>query len=345
MIDWVDFVAPLRHEFGLGSPFYNGEVMSTKANGELDWGVFKRMSFEGSHSANIQVRSAQMDDGRQAIRVSGNLVKWFQGHNVFGTNNLRGLVLDSLAQILHIGKIVPDASDVEAWKIGDIDLLRVDDTDSFQFGTLPRVLNALRSLDATANLKFRGRGSYNGHSLLFGKGSRHWSLTFYAKGAELDKHKLPLALASTPLREHADGLLRTELRLLSMHLKRIGMDKLSAWGENTAIEVHRKHLEQLSISDSIMLDPDNLEQLTPRLRAAYQLWRDGHDLRAMFPRNTFYRYRTELVKLGIDIAVKQDREETNVIPIRTVLVGQRVNVPDWALNTSMYFEPRIAAFG
>jgi II/X family phage/plasmid replication protein len=180
---------------------------------------------------------------------------------------------------------------------------------------------------------------------LFGKGSRHWSLTFYAKGAELDKHKLPLALASTPLREHADGLLRTELRLLSMHLKRIGMDKLSAWGENTAIEVHRKHLEQLSISDSIMLDPDNLEQLTPRLRAAYQLWRDGHDLRAMFPRNTFYRYRTELVKLGIDIAVKQDREETNVIPIRTVLVGQRVNVPDWALNTSMYFEPRIAAFG
>ena len=100
MIDWVDFVAPLVHDEGQGSPFYAGEVMSTTAAGELDWGIFKRMQMLGSHSATIQVRSARMADGRQAVRVSGNLVKWFQGHNIFGTNDVRGLVLESLSKVL-----------------------------------------------------------------------------------------------------------------------------------------------------------------------------------------------------------------------------------------------------
>lgn len=343
MIDWVDFVAPLTHEMGTSSPFYAGEVMATNAAGELDWGIFKRMALEGSHSAKIQIRSAAMDDGRQAVRVSGNLVKWFQGHNIFGTDNLSGLVLETLNRVLAEGGITATPEELQSWKEGDIELLRVDVTQSSDFGTLPRVFNALRSLDATANLKFRGRGQFNGHSLLFGKGSRHWSLTLYSKGAEIEKHKLPYDLAITSLTEHAQGLLRMECRLLSMHLKRLNLDNLASWGDNTAIEVHQNHLEQLSISDTTMLEPASLERLKPQLRAAYQLWKDGHDLRGMFSRPTFYRYRTQLLALGVDISVRQDREESNVIPIRTVLIGKAATVPDWAVNSPLYFEPRFNA--
>ena len=343
MIDWVDFVAPLAHEVGTSSPFYAGEVMATTATGELDWGIYKRMALEGSHSAKIQIRSAAMDDGRQAVRVSGNLVKWFQGHNIFGTDDLAGLVLETLSRVCIEGGITATPDEIQAWKAGDIELMRVDVTQSTDFGTLPRVFNALRSLDATANLKFRGRGQFNGHSLLFGKGSRHWSLTLYSKGAEIEKHKLPHSLAETSLTAHAQGLLRMECRLLSMHLKRLNLDKLSSWGDNTASEVHQKHLEQLSISDTTMLEPASLEQLKPQLRAAYQLWKDGHDLRGMFSRPTFYRYRTQLLALGVDISVRQDREESNVVPIGVVLVGKPVGIPDWAVNSPLFFEPRYNA--
>lgn len=344
MIDWVDFIAPLVHETGIGSPFYAGEVLSVQPSGDLDWGVYKRMEMEGSHSSKIQIRSASMDDGRQAVRVSGNLVKWFQGHNIFGTDDISGLVKEALNRIVNLANIHPTSHEIAVWNAGDIDLLRTDLTQSSDFGTVVRVMNALRSLDSTANLKFRGRGQYNGHSLLFGKGSRHWSLTLYAKALEIQKHKLPVGLRETMLTEYAAGLLRMECRLLSMHLKRLKLDKLSAWGDNTSHEVHQNHLSQLSISETTMIDPTGLDSLAPSLRGAYQLWKDGHDLRAIFPRNTFYRHRTQLLKLGIDISVLQEREKSNVVPIGVVLVGQPVSVPDWAVNTPLFFEPRFHCF-
>lgn len=347
MIDWIDFVAPLKHEIGPGTPFYAGEVLAVTPEGNLDWGIFKKMEIEGSHSTKVQVRSSQMDDGRQGVRISGNVVKYFQGHNVFGSRNIRALVLAMLSEVLIKAGITPGISDLETWASGDIDLLRVDDTESNDFGTLPRVLNAIRSLDHTANLKFRGRGSFNGHSLLFGKGSRHWSLTLYAKGAELDKHKLPQALLDTPLKTYADGLLRSEVRMLSMHLRKLKLHKLSAWSENTPIRLHQKHLEQLQIAEATMLDSTTLDDIPMRLRLVYQSWKDGHDLRAMFPRATFYRYRTAMLKCGIDIAIKQEREdqkESNVVPLRVVLVGKPAHVPEWAMNTPLYFEPEMVDF-
>ena len=345
MIDWVDFVAPLVHDEGQGSPFYAGEVMSTTPEGELDWGIFKRMQMLGSYATTVQVRSARMADGRQGVRVSGNLVKWFQGHNIFGTNDLRGLVLESLAKILEIGKINASISEFESWTVGDIDLLRVDCTESANFGNEKRVLNALRSLDQSANLKFRGRGQFNGHSLLFGKGSRNWSLTLYSKGTELKKHKLPEALRGTPLQAFADGLLRMEFRLLSMHLKKLGLSKLWAWCENTASSVHQIMLQNLQISDATMIDSDVIESLPTRYKLIYQSWKDGHDLRTILTRPTFYRNRRALLAYGVDISIKQDRHEaetSNVVPIRVVLVGKPVDVPEWAYNTPLYFQPKYA---
>lgn len=346
MIDWLDFTFPLRHEFGPGTPFYAGEVLALTTGGDLDWGIYKRLAMEGSHSTRIQVRGAAlMADDRPAIRVSGNPVKWFQGHNIFGTNDMHGLVHETIKRVLDLAGITPGADEVEAWRAGDVDLLRTDLTESADFGTRERVLNAIRSLDSTAHLKMRGRGQFNGHSLLFGKGSRHWSCNLYAKGPEIDKHPLSLSLSQGPvLKEHADRLLRMEVRMLAMHLKRLGLDKLSAWGDNTASEVHHRHLELLEISDTFMLEPTALEGLPLRLRAVYQLWKDGHDLRALYPRNTFYRHRAALLPLGIDVAVKQDRApQSNVVPLRVVLVGKPATVPDWAVNSPLYFEPRFRA--
>jgi len=343
MIDWVDFVAPLVHDEGQGSPFYAGEVMSTTRTGELDWGIFKRMQMVGSHSTTVQVRSARMADGRQGVRVSGNLVKWFQGHNVFGTNNIRSLVLKSLQRVLDIGGLTGSETDQASWAVCDIELLRVDVTESADFDNEKRVLNALRSLDQTATLKIRGRGMFNGHSLLFGKGSRNWSLTLYSKGTELRKHPLPHDLRETPLQAFADRLLRMEFRMLSMHLKKLHLEKLWAWGDNMASTVHQMMLQNLNIADANMLDTTVIDGLPTRLKGVYQLWLDGYDLRTMYPKNTFYRYRRSLMGYGVDISIKQDRatESSNVVPIKVVLVGKPVSVPDWAINSPLYFNPRL----
>jgi II/X family phage/plasmid replication protein len=181
--------------------------------------------------------------------------------------------------------------------------------------------------------------------LLFGKGSRNWSLTLYSKGTELHKHKLPEALRETQLQAFADGLLRMEFRLLSMHLKKLGLSKLWAWCENTASSVHQIMLQNLQISDATMIDSDVIENLPTRYKLIYQSWKDGHDLRTILTRPTFYRHRRALLAYGVDISIKQDRHEaetSNVVPIRVVLVGKPVDVPEWAYNTPLFFQPSYA---
>jgi len=349
MIDWLTFVAPLAHQAGLGGPFFAGEVMSTVPDPTHpdgfapDWMVLKRKRMEGSYSNAIQVQSTHDDMGRPAIWVSGNPAKWFQGHNIFGSNDLPGLVREMLQRVCSMVGIQPTPEDRELWDLGIIKLTRVDVTESYGLGTLPRVRNALRSLDSTARLKHRGRGLYKGDSLTFGKGSRRSSLTLYAKGAEIEVHKLPVDLAATSLTSHAQGLLRAEVRLLSMQLKAEHLEYVAYWGENAATELHSAFMAGLEIAEATMIDAPILEGLPGRLQLAYEAWKAGNDLRATLPRRTFYRYRTELLRHGIDIAVKQERpgpDMTNVVQLRTVLHAYQVGVPDWAIGTPLYFEPR-----
>ncbi|MDQ2761917.1 MAG: phage/plasmid replication protein, II/X family [Actinomycetota bacterium] len=351
MIDWLTFVAPLAHVGGEKGPFYAGEVMATKPDPThpdgfaLDWSIWKRKSFEGSYSNVIQIQSTTDELCRPAIWVSGNPAKWFQGHNVFGTADIRGLVLEMLHRICRSVGVTPSPEDLSLWHAGIIKLSRVDITHSFDLGTLPRVRNALRSLDSTANLKHRGRGHFRGDSLLFGKGSRRWSLTLYAKGAELNVkgHALPLDLADSSVAKIAQGLLRAEVRMQSLQLVAEHLEYLAYWGENAGSELHSRFLSGLQIAEASMLDAETLDGLPGRLQLAYNNWREGHDLRAILSRPTFYRYRLELLKRGIDIAVKQKRTSpdlSNVIPLRTVLHAYPMTVPDWAVGTPLYFEPR-----
>jgi II/X family phage/plasmid replication protein len=348
VIDWLTFVAPLDHVRGERGPFFAGEVMATKPDrlhpdGWVpDWVVQKRKSFEGSHSSVIQIQSTD-EAGQPAIWVSGNPAKWFQGHNIFGSDDLAGLVREMLFRICNAVGIEPSDGNRLAWQLGAIKLLRVDVTRSYMLNGLAQVRNALRSLDATAHMKHRGRGVFSGDSLIYGKGSRRASFTLYAKGAELLRHSLPMLLADTSLMSYAQGLLRAEARLLSLQLKELQLDQVMHWSDNSASELHQSFIDRLHIAEAAMLDAHLLEGLSPRLQLAYNSWREGHDLRAMLPRKTFYRYRTELLKAGIDLAVKQERtgpDLANVVPLRTVFHAYPAVVPDWAIGTPLYFEPR-----
>lgn len=98
------------------------------------------------------------------------------------------------------------------------------------------------------------------------------------------------------------------------------------------------------MSEQHTLSVITLDGLPARMKLAYQSWKDGHDLKKILPDTTFKRYRRELLKQGIDIAVKQgNRPEPNpnVIEFRRVLRPERCDqIPAWAIGTPLYFEPR-----
>jgi II/X family phage/plasmid replication protein len=256
---------------------------------------------------------------------------------------VHGLAVEMLHRICASVGVHPSADDLYTWNCGAFRLSRVDVTNSFILASLAQVRNALRSLDSSANLKHRGRGLFNGEWLLFGKGSRRWSLTLYAKGLELLKHGLPHSLMETALMEYAQRLLRVEVRLMSLQLVEEHLEYAAYWGDNAASELHSRLLSGLQIAEAAMIDAHSLDGLPGRLQLTYSSWREGHDLRSMLSRPTFYRYRAELLKHGIDIAVKQQRTSpdlSNVVQLRTVLHAYPATVPEWAIGTPLYFEPR-----
>ena len=125
-----------------------------------------------------------------------------------------------------------------------------------------------------------------------------------------------------------------------MELKRRGLEWGMNWSDTTAAELMNGIVLGLQMSDKLTLPASALEGLPPRLRAFYEAWVNGVDLREILPKNTFYRYRRQLLPLGVDLAVRQPCEDrSNVVPLIRILEAIPVGPPEWAKGTSLLAEP------
>lgn len=337
MIDWVTAVLPCAHP----EPIRGGRLMSVAATGEIEWEFVKPQSIVGSHESSIQVQTRAPD----LLWISGNPVKWLQGHNVFGTDNMRGLVEDTMRRLSKMLGVTPAMSDYIAWRKGDYDLHRIDATAMWELPRREDVRAWLRALEMQARSR-HGRAVSRGGTVYFGKHSRRWALKFYAKGDELaDRkrdHKLPLELEQRAmLIEFADNKLRGELTLRRQELVKLGLDRASAWDSEAPQRLLYAHIEKVQMADQFSLTPEMLDDLPPRLRLVYEAWKNGRDMRQLLPLRTYYRYRKELLTRGIDISIRQPTQPGNVIPLVRALRPQAIaQVPDWAKGTPVYFEPK-----
>lgn len=350
MIDWLSMVVPCHHP----EPITGGHVLSIQPTGEVEWTCRKRATVEGSFSTGLQVRSAEHQgaDPCTHIEVSGNPVKFFQGHNLWGSDDVHGLALATVTHLVDVLGLTPTEADRAAWRAGCIRLTRVDCTESFHLGSLGEVLAWLRAAEQTAHLSHRGRGQLvKGSTLYFGKNSRRWSLKLYSKGQEIRAkgHGQDAVLSLPSAVEWANRTLRVELVLRGMELKRLGRDLVSAWmpqegtdwvaGEGVTLELLRDRLGGMTMTTTAKLSADVLDSLFPAQRTAFAAWEAGNDLRTMMPTRSFYRLRAKLLPHGIDIATVLPREVSNVVPLFKTLEAVPAAVPDWAVGTPLYFEP------
>lgn len=337
MIDWITAIIPCHHT----EKVFGGNVSSITPDGEIEWRVEKKQKIPGSHEANLDVKS--LDE--KTLYLDGNPAKWLQGHNLFGSDDLIGLVQAIMNRLTPLLKLTPTENDLNAWQSGQYELKRVDCTAMWD---LPRRADVRAWLRAAAyQAKSRhGRPVMRGGTLYFGQNSRRWSIKFYSKGDELDApgkgHKLPSEIHEYDnLKLWADTKLRGELTLRSLQLKDKGLSAASSWTVTTPLDMLMAYIESLDMAEQFSLTPAILEGLPGRLIAVYKLWKDGEDLRGMYPKATFYRYRAELLKHGVDIAVRQPSKPDNVIPLVRVLRPEAIaQVPDWAFGTSLYFHPK-----
>lgn len=335
MIDWITAIIPCHHDHIINGGF----ISSIDLDGVVEWRVEKKQQVRGSHESNLNIKSID----NNYIFFDGNPAKWLQGHNLFGTNDLISLVEAVMYKLISILNLTPTEHNLIAWSNGLYDLKRVDCTAMWDLPRRSDVRAWLRAAEMQSKSR-HGRPVTTGGTLYFGKNSRRWSVKFYSKGDEIEarKHKLPLEIPKRDnLIEYANNKLRGELTLRSIQLKEKSLDLASYWDKDTPIKQLMAYVESLNMSEQFNITPTDLEGLPARLIAVYKLWKDGEDLRALYPRASFYRYRTEFLKLGIDIAIRQPSKPENVIPLVRVLRPEAISqIPEWAIGTSLYFEPQ-----
>jgi len=133
MIDWVSAKVPFQH-FG---QLHGGRKIEVTPDGEVkyDSPMWKRV--EGSYSANISIKTVDADrkGNGTVMAISGNPVKWFQGHNIFGSDDLCGLVYETMLRVCSVLEIQPHSCDIQAWRHGDFSLSRIDINGMYSLGS------------------------------------------------------------------------------------------------------------------------------------------------------------------------------------------------------------------
>lgn len=336
MIDWITAHIAIPHK-----PLPMGRILKVTGDGEPEWETSVKLSVEGSYSMTIRLRS--LDDATRGVllEVDGSPLKFLQGHNVFGSNNWRGLLRGVVNKIAveHPEYGLPLMHPSNAY---DIDIRRLDITEMYDVGTDGEVGQVLHYLGNYARSRM-GRGHPLTNQLLFQKGSRSWSLNFYNKYQELKKrsHQLPNNLPKrAQLIEYTKGKIRKEIRLLSREINRIE----STFDTDEISKIYDKYSERITVSNSIEIDNGKIKELPKPARHALLAWQQGHEVQSYLDisQATFYRHRRAILKsFNIDIAIKRTDipDRSNVIPfIRVIEMKQCPAIPEFAKGTDLYYD-------
>lgn len=341
MIDWITAKIKCTHNPEILS---SGRSIRTKIiDGveHLEYEICNRLIVEGSHDSNITIRSHT----DETIEISGNPAKFLQGHNVFGTNDLKYLVarlFDHLCMIDEL-QLKPTEEEYNAIQDGYYRLTRVDVNEHFFFPSAQLARAWLRAAGRSANMMFRGAGLFKEGTLYFTPQSRRFVPKIYFKYDEINskdkKHRLPENLLQIPeLVEYAEKSLRFEIKILSTQLNDWELHLGCNWTPDVATMIlNDQFISKLQLSENMALDNSVLENLPKNLRLTYAGWANGEDLRQVLSRPTFYRYRKEFLKHGIDISIVQDKEQeqSNIVPMIRYLEAVPMGIPDWAYQKGL----------
>ncbi len=341
MIDWFRGEVPFLHY-----PLPAGRVLSIEADGSVAWDCLKSIDCRSSHETNLKIKSAGGDGHGFAtsLFIDGNLAKFLQGHNVFGSRDLNTLLLLSFRKIFSIyneelnGWSNPQLAEARI-KQGKYKVKMLDINQLYDVGNDASVEAWLHAAEMRACSR-HGRSTADKGTVYLGKNSRRWAFKFYNKAREMKAkgktHALPDYLQNVGLEEFVQGKLRAEFRIFSKELEKHGITHGYDITHDTLQHLFNTYLGKIDMTQQATLIDDQLLKMPRAVQGTYQLWRQGADLRSLFPSNTFYRHRRALLEYGIDInTMHLAPEHNNIVPLVRVIEAVPVAIPAWAYERGL----------
>jgi len=341
LLDWITAEIPLLHK-----PMQNGLIASINQDGTIEWESPRRLEVSGSHSSKFQVKSIGGDGEGNAthLYIHGNPTKYLQGHNVFGLDDLVGIVRDAVCQILVDLDLQMSSSELQALITGDYDVKRIDVNYLYELPSNSDVNTWIRAAEFTSKTR-HGRPTKKGGTVYWGQNSRRWSVKAYNKYEELQKHQIPESLDKAMLEGHALGKLRLEVVLRRKELETLNLPKASQIQKYGLRALYETYIQRIEMTQQIRLSDKKFRELPQRLKSTYVLWQHGEDVKETLSNATFYRHRKELLGYGIDVSVMRPKKSAaNIVPLIRILEAKECPIPEWAYEKGLVHKPsRIAS--
>lgn len=324
----------------------DGHVFSVDQDGEIKWDVPQKLVYRGSHSTSIRIRS----DGFR-VSLEGNIGRFNRSDNLFGysvadcillANRLlldfdlppftdhKPMPLARKGETILPGKVTPISlnlrkdNDAGFQALGAV-ITRVDLTRNWSTGSAGNCSQFIRHLQGFKSGRFEPKG-YKTTGVAWGEGSKFWYAKVYDKAAEYFRQvgkgskKFDPDLFAYML---DSGIARHEIELKSRYLKQHNLWRFSLWVGGMEDRIYALFNDVIDGSAHV----DSYLEIPGRAGELAVAWRDGADLKKRLAQNTYYRYRRELLKFGIDIAVP-----SNVERLRNrveVVMLSPLTVPSW----------------
>ncbi|KAA7899318.1 hypothetical protein E4770_25380, partial [Salmonella enterica subsp. enterica serovar Lubbock] len=162
MADWITFEVACDHP----QIITGGRIMRIDHDGTVEWETPIYRSVIGSHDSSLRIKTTKVhqDGSGASIRVDGNPVKWLQGHNVFGTDDILGLIYETMIRLVDLLGLTPTDFQKHGWARGIAEVFRVDLTVMYELNARADVLAWIRSAEFSAHMKHRGKGQITGGS-------------------------------------------------------------------------------------------------------------------------------------------------------------------------------------
>jgi II/X family phage/plasmid replication protein len=348
MIDWFRGEIPFKH-----IPLASGRVLSIDIDGVVEWESVKSIYCRGSHESSIKIKSSGGDGYGNAttLMIDGNLSKFLQGHNIFGSLDMNFLVLETFKKIYEQHKqYLQVDGDIElvlkrtlkAISKGEYLVKMLDINFLFELNNDESVESWLHACEMNARTR-NGRSVRDKGTVYLQKHSRRWAFKFYNKYRECiltrsKKHKLNIELTGMGLENFIKGKLRAELRLMSLELKEFKLTHGKHLSENKLKQLFNEYMGKINMSNQVTLIDEQLLKLPRTLQSTYQLWRQGASLKDLMNINTYYKHRKRLIELtSIDISFPPTNPEkrNNVVPLMRILEAKPVDTPIWAYEKGL----------
>ena len=314
MLDWfAGYVGYDASQIALGR-FYEADAEGLMVRERDRW-----ETAQGSFESTVQItRATATDDmmraarelpfhlgSNQVLKISGNPVKYLQGHNVTGPSvSMLGPILQAFARALP-EKLRPMDCDIATLPVVQrsvVDVNTLVDLETHQ------AVHDWLLLAETKGRSRHGRAVNSHGTVYFGQHSTRWAMKMYCKHCELQKNPPADRELLVDLLDWTRSFLRIELRLFRPELKNRGtLTEAVIWEYFSRLELNTMKVKTYSEAKAV---------LPTKMKLALGAWYMGTDLKCMLPRMTLYRYRKEILEVtGIDIVLPYVEQASGAAPV------------------------------